>query len=98
MHRVVLCLALLSICPVAIAEESDASFGFQFDARDVAWSFRHGRVQWRIEALDLLRVPVSESFDGIPLGEQVLLTEELLDPPVDLEGERRFFLSVTVGW
>ena len=98
MSRVFLFLALLSLCPFAIAEETDASVGFQFDARDVAWSFSHGRIQWRIEALDLLQAPVSESFDGIPLGEQVLLTEELLDPPVDLEGERRFFLSVTIGW
>ena len=98
MLHVILSLALLLRSPVAVAHNEEASVSLNVDARDVALSFRHGRVQWRVEALDLLQLPVIESLDVTALAEQGVFTQELLNPPVDLEGERRFFLSVTIDW
>ncbi len=98
MRPLFLCLALLASFPVAGAQDENASFGLHVDSRDVALSLWHGRIQWRVEALDVLPLPEIEPFDGLALAEQGLLAQELLTPPFDFEDERRFFLSVTIAW
>ena len=98
MRHLIVCLALLLASGTASAEDNSDPLSFEFDARDFALSFRHGPVQWRLEALDLLKLPVVEPFDGITVDEHVLLTQELLEPRVEFDDDRRFFLSITIGW
>ena len=98
MRHVLLCLALLLVCETAMPQDNSDPLSFEFDARDFALSFRQGPVQWRLEALDLLKLPVVEPFDGITVDRHVLLTQELLEPGVEFDDDRRFFLSITIDW
>ena len=94
MRGLIICLALLGNS-MAFAEDET---GIDFDARTFAVSFGSGRVLWRLEALDVLPLPVHERFGGVELGEEEILAQDLASLPFEPEDEPRCFLSFTIGW
>ena len=98
MRRAMICLGMFLMCSFAFAEEEAESPSFRLDAREFALSFGRGRIQWRFEAYDLLQLPVVEPFDGIILSDDVLLTQEFLNPGVEFDDEPRIFLTISFDW
>ena len=96
MVRAIGCVAILLFSLRAGADE--AAYIVNVDAREFAVSFARGRVHWRIAAQDALQLALYEPFAGIELDGQSRLTQQLADSEADLDGERRLFLTVTIGW